>query len=72
TQGESRVALLWRSEQDLAQVAAYADRLRADGYVVETVHVGGKGKGVYKRLAAAGFDLVAQALDGAEPRPLSS
>ncbi|MFI6578058.1 histidine--tRNA ligase [Nocardiopsis sp. NPDC050513] len=69
---ESRVALLWRSEQDLAQVAAHADRLRAHGYVVETVHVGGKGKGVYKRLAAAGFDLVAQALDGAEPRPLSS
>lgn len=70
-QREQRVALLWRSEQSLAQIAEHADRLRAQGYVVETVHVAGKGKGVYKRLATAGFDLVAQALDEAAPRPLS-
>ncbi|GAA1082427.1 histidine--tRNA ligase [Nocardiopsis metallicus] len=71
-QREHRVALLWRSDQDLARVAEHADRLRDRGDVVETVHVGGKGKGVYKRLAASGFDLVVQALDESEPRPLST
>lgn len=68
----TRLALLWREEQDLGAVAAHASRLRAQGHIVETIRVSGKGRGVYKRLGTAGFDLVAQALDDAEPRPLST
>lgn len=68
--GRGRVALLCRAEQSVAVVLADARRLRDAGYVVETVPLAGRAKGVYKRLAAAGFDQVVDAVTGDLPRPL--
>lgn len=67
-----RIAVLFRPDQPLSHVLADAARLRSEtGSIVEVVPITGRGKGVYKRLAANGFDQVTDALSEKPPRALS-
>lgn len=67
-----RIAVLCRPDQPLPHVLADAARLRSEtGSIVEVVPIIGRGKGVYKRLAASGFDQVADALSDQPPRTLN-
>ncbi|WP_267593081.1 histidine--tRNA ligase [Carbonactinospora thermoautotrophica] len=65
-----RLALLYRDEDPKGPVLREARALRDEGYVVVPVRVTGRGKGIYGKLAAAGYAFVKQALAEQPPRAL--
>ena len=67
-----RIAVLFRPDQPLSHLLTDAARPRSEtGSIVEVVPITGRGKGVYKRLTANGFDQVTDALSGQPPRALN-